>query len=88
MSEIGHNSGDEGFSQKKLKKYIERIEDGEEKKRYAATHVSGIYAEAKSEGFDCKVIRRVVKDRKMSEEDRREQSELLDLYKSAIGMLD
>jgi len=45
-----------------------------------------VYAEAKGTGFDAKTMRKVISLRKMDTEKRRESEELLDLYKSAIGM--
>ena len=91
MSEgIGHNSGETqdtgGVSGQRLKTYIERIERLEEEKAGLAEDVKDIYAEAKSAGFDVKTMRAVVKIRKMDNEKRREQEELLSLYKSASGL--
>ena len=91
MSEgIGHNSGETqdtgGVSGQRLKAYIERIERLEEEKAGLAEDVKDIYAEAKPAGFDVKTMRAVVKIRKMDNEKRREQEELLSLYKSAIGI--
>ena len=91
MSEgIGHNSGKTqdtgGVSGQRLKAYIERIERLEEEKKGLGIDVKDIYAEAKSAGFDVKTMRAVVKIRKMDNEKRREQEELLSLYKSAIGI--
>ncbi len=87
---IGHNSNDAkdagGLSGQRLKAYIERIERLEEEKAGLAEDVKDIYAEAKGTGFDVKTMRAVVKLRKMDTEKRREQEELLELYKSAIGI--
>lgn len=90
LAQVGHNNPPNivtgEVSGDKLKAYVKRIEAAEEVRRDAATFVSGIYAEAKASGFDAKIIRRVVKDRRMEESKRREQEALLELYKSAIGM--
>jgi uncharacterized protein (UPF0335 family) len=48
--------------------------------------IKEIYAEAKSNGFDSKTMRKLVRLRKMDTEKRREEEELLELYKSAIGL--
>ena len=80
---IGDNSG---ATPERIKAIIDRIEKAEEEKREAATFVSGIYAEAKADGFDCRTIREIIKQRRLKEEDRAERAALLDLYKSAIGM--
>jgi len=69
-----------------LKAFIERIERLEEEKSGLAEDVRDIYAESKAVGFDVKIIRRVIKLRKMDAEKRREEDELLELYKAAIGL--
>lgn len=76
-----------GVAGKRLLQFIERIERLEEEKAALAEDVKEIYAEAKGVGFDAKTIRKIVSLRKMDSEKREEQDQLLDLYKSAIGML-
>ncbi len=75
-----------GVAGQRLKSLIERIERLEGEKQGLADDVKDVYAEAKGVGFDAPTIRRIVKLRKMEPEKIREQDELLDLYKSAIGM--
>ncbi len=75
-----------GVAGKRLKAIIERIERLEEEKKGLADDIKDIYAEAKGVGFDTKTIRKVIGLRKMDTEKRRESEELLELYKSAIGM--
>ena len=75
-----------GVAGQRLKSLIERIERLEEEKKGLADDVKDVYAEAKGVGFDAPTIRRIVKLRKMEPDKIREQDELLDLYKSAIGM--
>lgn len=82
---IGHNSGTPAPEQ--LKSIIERIERLEEEKRGLAEDIKELYAEAKGNGYDTKTIRQLVKIRKIPEADRREQEELLDTYRAALGML-
>ena len=48
--------------------------------------IKEVFKEAKSEGFDVKVMRKVISLRKMDAEDRLMQEELLDIYKHALGM--
>jgi uncharacterized protein (UPF0335 family) len=76
----------QGVSGERLKQYIERIERLEEEKAGIADDVRDVYAEAKSAGFDSKIMRMIVRLRKMASEKRREEEELLDIYKSAIGL--
>lgn len=74
------------LSGQRLKSFIQRIEKLEEDKASVLEDIRDVYSEAKSTGFDAKIIRQVIRLRKMELEQRREQEELLDLYKSAIGM--
>lgn len=75
-----------GVSGKRLRAFIERIERLEEEKAALAEDIKEIYAEAKSTGFDTKTMRKLVALRKMDTEKRREADDLLELYKSAIGL--
>ncbi|QLC25476.1 DUF2312 domain-containing protein [Parasphingopyxis algicola] len=70
----------------RLRLLIERIERLEEEKKGIADDIKDVYAEAKAVGYDPKVMRKVVSLRKMDTNDRREQDDLLDTYKSALGM--
>jgi uncharacterized protein (UPF0335 family) len=75
-----------GVSGQRLRSFVERIERLEEEKAALAEDIKEVYAEAKGTGFDAKILRRVIKLRKMDVEKRREEDELLELYKAAIGM--
>lgn len=75
-----------GVSGAKLKNFIERIERLTEEKDGLATDISEVFAEAKGFGFDAKIMRKILKIRKQDIEARREQEELLELYKSALGI--
>jgi uncharacterized protein (UPF0335 family) len=70
-----------------LKAIIERIERLEEEKKALADDIREVYAEAKANGFDAKVLRRIVSLRKQDVDERKEQEEILDLYLSALGMV-
>ncbi|MGE3770148.1 MAG: DUF2312 domain-containing protein [Bdellovibrionales bacterium] len=70
----------------RLKQYIERIEKLEEEKQAFAVDIREVFSEAKSAGFDTKCMRTIIKLRKMPDQQRNEQDELLELYKAAIGM--
>jgi uncharacterized protein (UPF0335 family) len=80
MPDVGGVAGD------RLKSFIERIERLEEEKRALAEDIKEVYSEAKGVGFDVKIIRALIRIRKMDEDDRDEQEELLDTYMRAIGM--
>lgn len=81
----GHNATG-GVEAPKLRSYIERIERLEEDKAGIAADVRDVFAEAKSNGFDVKTMRQVIKLRKMKANDRTEQEYMLELYKRALGM--
>jgi len=81
MANVGGVTGDE------LRQFIERIERLEEEKAGIAADIKEVYSEAKSRGFDAKIMRQIIRIRKMEENDRQEQEELLDVYMRAIGML-
>ena len=76
----------EGVAQDQLRAFIERIERMEEEKKAIADDIKEIYAEAKGNGFDTKVLRQVVRIRKQDHSERLEQEALLDLYMAALGM--
>ena len=69
----------------RLRSFIERVERLEEEKAAILNDVKEIYAEAKGEGYDVKILRQVVRIRKMDRSDRQEQEAILDLYLSALG---
>lgn len=74
------------FAKDQLKSLIERVERLEEDKRTIADDIKEVYAEAKSTGFDTRIMRQVVRLRKMEDHERQEREALLDLYQSALGM--
>ena len=74
-------------AQGRLKTIIERIERLELDKAAVSEDLKGVYAEAKGEGFDVKILRKVVRLRKTDKVKRDEEEALIDLYLSAIGGL-
>lgn len=85
-SESGEARDVGGVAGQRLRSFIERVERLEEEKSALMEDIKEVYAEAKGVGFDAKTMRKIVSLRKMDAEKRRESDELLDLYKSAIGM--
>lgn len=69
-----------------LRAYIERVERMEEEKAAIAEDIKQIYAEARGNGFDAKILRKIVSIRKQDANERAEQAALLNLYMSALGM--
>ena len=75
-----------GVAGERLKSFIERIERLEEEKSAISSDIKDVYAEAKGTGFNGKILRKIVQLRKLDAEKRRENDELTELYKTAIGM--
>jgi uncharacterized protein (UPF0335 family) len=74
-------------AQSQLKSIIERIERLEEDRAAVTADLQEVYAEAKGNGFDVKILRKVVRLRKQDKAKREEEEALVDLYLSAIGGL-
>lgn len=85
MTNITINTG--GITGDQLRSFIERIERLEEEKGKIAGFVRDVYTEAKSEGFDPKIMRTLIRLRKMDKSEFSEQQELLDVYMHALGMI-
>lgn len=75
-----------GIAADALKQTIDRIERLEEEKKALSADIKDVYAQAKSQGFDTKIIRQIVRLRKIERSEREEAEQLLELYCSAIGM--
>lgn len=73
----GHNG--------QLKSLVERIERLEEEKKTVSGDIKDVYAEAKSNGYDAKVIRKLIAERKRDANEREEEETLLDLYRRALA---
>ena len=85
-------TADEGSAQwgniaaDRLRSLIERIERLEEERKALSSDIKDIFAEAKSAGFDVKVLRQLIRIRKQEPADVEEQETLLDVYRRALGM--
>lgn len=69
-----------------LRLFIERVERLEEEKKGIADDIRDTYNEAKSQGYDPKIMRQIVRLRKLPPHDRKEMEAILDVYKSALGI--
>lgn len=78
--------GSSGVARDRLKTFIERVERLEEEKKAITDDLKEIFAEAKGEGFDVKVLRMIIRIRKQDSNERAEQEAILDLYLHALGM--
>jgi uncharacterized protein (UPF0335 family) len=72
-------------AQTQLKSIIERIERLEQEKAEIAEQIKEVFAEAKGNGFDVKVLRKIVRIRKQDRAKRMEEEAILDLYLAALG---
>lgn len=75
-----------GVAADRLRSLVERIERLEEERKALASDIKDIYAEAKSAGFDPKVLRQLIRIRKQEPADVEEVETLLDVYRRALGM--
>ncbi|RVI01385.1 DUF2312 domain-containing protein [Sinorhizobium meliloti] len=76
-----------GVARDQLRAFIERIERLEEEKKSIADDIKDVYGEAKSMGFDAKILRKVISIRKQDADERAEQEAILDTYLHALGMI-
>ncbi len=101
MSGNGHNSAarDDTFdvsdgqlaaanmaADEQLRLFIERIERLEEEKKATADDIKDTYGEAKSNGYDPKIMKAIVRLRKMQPDARKEMEALIETYKAAVGL--
>ena len=80
MTDVG------GIAGERLLAFVERVERLEEEKAALVADIKEVYAEAKSVGFDIKILRKIISLRKLDKSDRQEQEELLDIYMRALDM--
>ena len=78
----GHNSD----PAEKLRSLVERIERLNEERKELSSDIRDIYVEAKSAGYDTKVLRQVIADRAKDIEELREQEAMRETYRNALGM--
>lgn len=76
----------EGIAADRLRSLIERIERLEEEKAGIASDIRDVYAEAKSAGFDTKIMRAIIRLRKMNAADRDESDYLIETYRKALDV--
>jgi len=74
-----------GVAAERLRSFIARVERLEEDKANIAHDIKEVYSEAKGEGYDVRVLRKIISIRKRDPRERREEEELLELYLSVLG---
>ena len=70
-----------------LQQFIEQVEQLEIEKKKPSDLIKEVFAEAKSRGYDVKTMRKIIRMRKISKLDLEEEEAILDVYKSALGMI-
>lgn len=76
----------QGQTDARLRSFIERVERLESEKSELAEDIKEVYGEAKANGYDPKIMRKIVRMRKMDVEKRREEEALIEVYRLAVGM--
>lgn len=76
----------QGETDARLRSFIERVERLEGEKAELAEDIKEIYGEAKANGYDPKIMRKIVRMRKMDVEKRQEEEALIEVYKLAVGL--
>jgi uncharacterized protein (UPF0335 family) len=82
----GIATGTEEVNAGHLRAFIERIERLEEEKKALSDDIKDVYGEAKANGFDVKIMRKIVSLRRQDRDQRMEEETILDLYLAALGM--
>lgn len=70
-----------------LRAFVERIERLDEERKTISLDIKDVYGEAKSFGYDVKILRKVIALRKMDADDRANQEAVLDVYLAALDMI-
>lgn len=83
---IGHNSNFGGIAADRLRSFVERIERVQDEIDALNGDKKEIYSEAKATGFDVKILKMVIRDRKMDPSDRNERDELYAIYVRALEL--
>lgn len=85
MSDDQSSSQIGGIAAEALRQFIDRIERLEEEKKALSADLKDVYSQCKGQGFDTKIVRKIVALRKRDRQEREEEEQLLDLYLAAIG---
>jgi len=75
-----------GVAADRLRSLVERIERLEDERKALSNDIKDIFSEAKSAGFDVKVLRQLIRIRKQEPAEVEEAETLLDVYRRALGM--
>lgn len=78
--------GANAVGSEELRSFVERIETLESDAKAVADEKKEVFAEAKGRGYDVKVLRKIIAERKRDRDDLQEEMAILDLYRAALGM--
>lgn len=76
-----------GISHGELQSVVDRVENLNAQKEGLGADIAAVFAEAKANGFDTKILKRIIAERKLSNAEREERDAMVELYMSALGML-
>jgi len=85
MSEDTSNNEIGGIAADALRQFVDRIERLEDEKKGLSDDIKDVYGQAKSQGFDVKVLRKIISLRKKDRQEREEEEQILALYLAALG---
>ncbi|ATN34757.1 hypothetical protein ACO34A_13200 [Rhizobium sp. ACO-34A] len=88
MSGIGHNTDVNGIARDQLRAFVERIERLDEEGKAISDDKRDVYGEAKSMGFDTKILKKVIGLRRKDPQERMTEDMILETYLQALGMQD
>ena len=79
--------GDNSVAKDRLRSYVERIERLNAEVAELKGDIKDIFTEVKAAGFDTKVVRQLIRERRMDAAEREEREALLEVYRNAVGAL-
>ncbi|CCG40290.1 DUF2312 domain-containing protein [Magnetospirillum molischianum] len=85
MSEDNSSNEIGGIAADALRQFVDRIERLEDEKKGLSDDIKDVYGQAKSQGFDIKILRKIISLRKKDRQEREEEEQILALYLAALG---
>ncbi len=85
MTGIGHNTDVSGIARDQLRAFVERIERLDEEGKAINQDKADVYGEAKSMGFDTKILKKVIAARRKDKNERMEEDAIFESYMLALG---
>ncbi len=70
-----------------LKSIVDRVEALENERKEVAECIKDVYSEAKGNGFDAAILRKIISIRRKKPEERSEEEAMMEMYMNALGML-